>query len=265
MLVMIACLGIVLLPFAPGRAQAPAKKPPIATEPQDEKVADELAKRLYLQRFVDQGTVLQQHQVQQRDELEAKRAQLEAQLKELLRAIESLKAQPKPETSKVPTAPGPGSTLGTPGAKVAPGGGYPGGGGSAYKPAPAPTGGTLKATGSVEQRLDQVEKKLDTLLWEITNLRRDMAKGHGAALPPPASAPPGFSPPGKRTGGTSVTPLGGTAPNIETGSTSSSSSTGAGTSSSTSSALPRAVVPPPASNQPAGSAPLPQGPGGVRP
>lgn len=42
-----------------------------------------------------------------------------------------------------------------------------------------------------EHRLQNLERKVDTLLWEISNMRREMHRGPGGNPPPPPPPPPG--------------------------------------------------------------------------
>ncbi len=217
-LLILAGLGLVLLPFGPGRAQAP---------PKDEKPKEQVDQAEELVRWARARQEIEQAKVaedvaKQRANLDAMKADLEAKLKQLQQAIEQLNAYAKPQTAQ---------------------GGY--GGAGANKPyfAPAlPMGGGLgggKALvqpgtvygkgGNVEQRLDQVEKKLDTLLWEITNLRRDLAR------PPAVPAPPGMAPGGGFPGRPKTPP-----PASDSSSGTSSGSPTSGSSSSSGS-VPRAV------------------------
>jgi beta-lactamase regulating signal transducer with metallopeptidase domain len=226
----VAGLGLFLLPFVPGRAQQPAEK--IALD----KAVDFLAQTqrnqgtagpANLAQDLDKVRQLQQDLEKRHQALEEQRRHVELQLKELAAALQQMKAQGKAETTKPasPSGPGIGFTGGV--AK------FPMSSGTiAYQPAPA--GG--KSAG-VEQRLEQVERKLDALLWEITNMRRDMSTGHapggfgggmggfgggmmggsggapGKAFPP-GGAPPAFPgrPGGPGGAGAPGGPMGGGAP-----------------------------------------------------
>jgi hypothetical protein len=74
-------------------------------------------------------------------------------------------------------------------------------------------GGAAGKGGSIEQRLEQVERKLDVLLWEISNLRRDMSKGQpGGGMGMPPKGPMGgsggglYGPAGNTPAGPPTTP-----------------------------------------------------------
>src|SRR5207302_8112471 len=124
---------------------------------------------------------------------------LHAEIQEL-RAAHAQKAAPgKP----VPVPQPPGVTA-PPGAKPQMAGGFGGGFGGGFAFQPGMAGGTKPA--GIEQRLEQVERKLDALLWEITNMRRDLAKGTpmsggwgvgGMGPMGPGGMPPGGGAPGK--------------------------------------------------------------------
>ena len=161
-LLAVAGFGLLLLPFVPSRAQVPADKETneiALSEPQgppdnDEARLRELRADAFLQDLLAAGGSQQ--------DLEAERKALERKLKDLQRAIDKLKAQadkPGDEKPKAGELPG----------QKKPGLGSPMGG----------TGTTSSAkAGSIEKRLEQVERKLDALLWEVMNLRRGMAKPH---------------------------------------------------------------------------------------
>jgi hypothetical protein len=158
---------VILLPFLSGRAQErpdrPAEPPALAQQQQA------------------QSAAAQQDLAGKAAALEVQRAELEMRLKQLHDAIQHLKAKTNPQAAAGSTS----STTGSNSSSSTSSFGTTSGGGKAIgQPA-------TKALGSVEQRLDHVEKKLDTLLWEITNLRRDLTRpGAGGSSPmisPPAT------------------------------------------------------------------------------
>jgi beta-lactamase regulating signal transducer with metallopeptidase domain len=202
-LLLLAGLGLVLLPFVPSLAQQPANRQPDPPGIDDalRNLKDLLTKNAEAEaiRAIDLGrlaALAQQGQVpveQAQRELEAKRAELQRQLDQLHQAVEQLKQAAKTaakagarrETTPMPpgnlpkVSGGRGSGVG--GMPMMPGmpgmGGMPGMPGMGGAPPGARTAPPGQG-GSMEQRLEQVEKKLDILIWEITNLRRDMGKGH---------------------------------------------------------------------------------------
>jgi hypothetical protein len=185
----LAGLGLLLLPFVPGLAQQPS------TGGDTKDLVDKLHKQLsVLQKELAQTerdkAVYQQDLAAMQQALERQRAQLERQVKALQDAIERLKAK-QHELTPGPMAGGKGAPMAeaTPTPKAAPG---------QYKSSTAP--GT-KAAG-VEQRLEQIEHKLDTLLWEITNLRHEAHK-----LPPtPSMVPPAKAIRSGKGSGSALTP-----------------------------------------------------------
>jgi translation initiation factor IF-2 len=226
----VAGLGLFLLPFVPGRAQQPAEKSAV------DKAVDFLAQTQRqqgqsgpttpAQANVDKVRQVQQDLEKRHKALEEQRQLVELQLKELAAVLQQLNAQSKADPAKPMTGPGPQGiriTAGGPKGPMTGAIGY-------YQVNPA--GGH---SASVEQRLEQVEHKLDSLLWEITNMRRDMSKVHtgggfggGIMIAPPGMAPgmggagggakggpPGGAPgsPGRPGGGGGAGgPMGGGAP-----------------------------------------------------
>lgn len=216
-LLAVAGLGVFLLPFVPGLAQQP---PPTGTKDRyPEQLKQEVEKAKQIQQELDQ---------RQRD-LDQLRKEIELRLKQLHASGQEPKVAPNPG----PPSPGAGGPpLGVGGPMAGVGGPPPGvGGPGGPKPPMAGAGGGGPMMGGmmggaggmgfgaggtksagVEQRLEQVERKLDALLWEITNLRRDMTKGSppqgfgaGTMIPPGWAAPPGGQPgkgaPGGQPGG----------------------------------------------------------------
>lgn len=193
---LLAGFGFLLLPFVPSVAQQPANSDPNRQRAADllqgllDKNGQEQAALAGRLAELLAGQVPQD--ARQRD-LEEKRANLQKQLEQLHAAIEQLKQAAKAAAKPL---------AGPMGADSAPKKG--GGGGRASGivqgmgagmkpggPMPSPMMGAMGAGkgGTVEQRLEAVEKKLDILLWEITNLRRDMTKGHGVSVQ--IGGPPG--------------------------------------------------------------------------
>jgi beta-lactamase regulating signal transducer with metallopeptidase domain len=198
-------LGALLLPFVPGFAQAPPRPAGQGTDHPDLLAA--LAQAVELAQRYEQGVAPREQLEAQRGDLEKQRAALEAQLKQLHEALQRLKEA----TRAVPPTPRtPPPTVGdVPPVPKAPGGSS--GGVYSGRPSMVPPGvpaHTPAGKGNIEQRLDQVEKKLDTLLWEITNLRREL-RPHSAAAPTgmgPAGGGSTFgytAPAGKNTGSSS--------------------------------------------------------------
>jgi beta-lactamase regulating signal transducer with metallopeptidase domain len=186
-LLALAGLGLLLLPLVPGLAQQPNKKAStdrLVIELFGTEQAGEDEARILLEQALK---VLGQQAAKQpradaehiQKSLEKQRLLLEAQLKALQRAIEQLKhaegaagAAPKPADK--PGSPAKGIRVQIDGV-------------GKHAPGMAPAGAPM----SVEQRLEQVERKLDTLLWELANLRKEMAKTPGV----PGYGPPGAAPP----------------------------------------------------------------------
>ena len=48
--------------------------------------------------------------------------------------------------------------------------------------------------GDIHRRLNEVERKLDLLLWELTNMRRDMTANRGPGMMAPGMGAPGGNP-----------------------------------------------------------------------
>jgi beta-lactamase regulating signal transducer with metallopeptidase domain len=177
-------LGLFLLPFVPGRAQQPGEKPVAdkATADFVNEINQQLLAHPETPIQVDPNKLnkIQQDLHRRHEELAEQRRQIERQINDLAAALQRLKTQgkvtAKPSSSQAPQAPTP---------APAP---YPPMGGS------APAG--WQPTSGVEQRLEQVERKLDVLLWEIANMRRDMTKGRSPMGPPGGMMPPGMGRPG---------------------------------------------------------------------
>ena len=172
-------LGLLLLPFVPGLAQQPAPKTP---EELLRAEAVRLLQQLQQAQNQQDPVVRDRENVlaEKRTQLENQKAELELRLKQLHDALQFLQqAQAKPASGAPPVTASPPAIVKTPQGNWSIQVGSVGG----------------KSASSIEQRLDQLEKKLDTLLWEITNLRRDMNRGPGAPGFPAGMVPPGgFSP-----------------------------------------------------------------------
>jgi hypothetical protein len=194
-LLVLAGLGVYLLPFVPGRAQAPVKQettPSIDVEFQQlRRLAQTQAERAIkaAQKGLGGADAAKFEALQ--EDLQAQRAQLERQLRQLQEAIARLKEAARQAETAQSAPPAQAQPPGTEKPKKgAPN--YP----LVYGPGIG-TGAPAASKGTVDQRLDQVERKLDAILWEVTNLRRDMAKPHGppGMMPPGATTPP--APPAK--------------------------------------------------------------------
>jgi hypothetical protein len=139
-LLTLAGLGLLFLPFAPGFAQQRAPGGPGQAEQADQQ------------------------------KLDALRAHLEAQLRQLQEAIQNVDAKRR-ELKMNPMAGGGPGMSGMPG--------MPG------MPGMAP-GGRMGGPGGMpggDNRMQRIEQKLDMLIWEITAMRRDMANSRPAAVP----------------------------------------------------------------------------------
>jgi beta-lactamase regulating signal transducer with metallopeptidase domain len=158
-LLAVAGLGLFLLPFVPGRAQQPVEKPAA-----DKATADSI------------NVLHTRH-----EQLAEQRRQIEREINDLAAALQRLKTQGEKVTAKPSSPQLPQASTPAP----AP---YPPMGGS------GPAGWQPRS--GVEQRLEQVERKLDVLLWEIANMRRDMTKGRSPMGPPGGMMPPGMGGPG---------------------------------------------------------------------
>ena len=185
-LVLLAGLGLVLLPFLPTLAQQPGDTPADRQRAADflkaisqEQATDELLRATGRLAELAQAGQVPTDQAQR--ELEDRRALLQKQLEQLHLAIEQLKQAAKAAAKAGAKAPQPNQP------QARSGSGMPGG----YCPPAKALVTAGGGKGSVEQRLEQVERKLDILLWEIANLRREMGKGHSASgMTPPGMAPP---------------------------------------------------------------------------
>jgi beta-lactamase regulating signal transducer with metallopeptidase domain len=204
-------VGALLLPFVPGLAQAPQGNRALTPDLVD--IGRQIDNANTLAQLFEQGALPKAELDAQQSDLEKQRADLEARLQELQKAVQRLKeaakAQPLPRQAP-PAGSRPPAPLSPPT--------------TGYKAASPTTGAPMAPTppgtkGSIEQRLDQVEKKLDTLLWEITNLRREL-KPHasggmmGGTMTPGAgkggfSGGGGFSGSGGLGGGSSSGGIGG--------------------------------------------------------
>src|SRR5205823_4363180 len=96
---------------------------------------------------------------QAQGDLEQQRAALEAKIRDLQKAIEMLRTQSDRTGSGKATPPAEATSAPKPGGGFS--GAAPGFGTKPAQPGAKP---------NVEQRLEQVEHKLDILLWEITNM-----------------------------------------------------------------------------------------------
>jgi hypothetical protein len=203
--------GLLLLPLVPTWAQAPPTKQGKDIEIQLRVQGQKQVTPSDLDRDLTQAArarLAAEEQALVQQDLEKQRHDLEMALKDLQKRIEALRAKAKvPGEGKPQTGSGAGLTI--PAQK--PGGPVLGAGSSAGTSKPA----------SVEQRLEKVEKKLDILLWEITNLRRDMGKGASGGGSSTPMMPPGFAPgkaaPGGTPGGAPGGPPGGGRPGFGPG------------------------------------------------
>jgi beta-lactamase regulating signal transducer with metallopeptidase domain len=194
-LLVLGGLGLALLPLMPGLAQTQAPKDARAVEDAERRQLELAQAERDFALAVQLGDEAKAQQLQAeleraRQELEARRRDLEARAEAIQRAL--IRAR-----------------------ELAPG---PAGGGDALPKATGGGSGTMKPgqpafKSSIDQRLDQVEKKLDTLLWEVTNLRRDLLKAHpgpqGSGMGPPGAG--GYRPnpepppaPGRPPGGSGL-------------------------------------------------------------
>ncbi len=224
-LLLLGGLGLVLLPFVPTVAQTPAKPNPDAARAAEllqalvDKHAQDEAR--LAAKLTELGPESPLGLAQPQEDLRAQCARLQQQLAQLHAALEHLKAAAN-AVGKTPAGQRPGGPAGMP--KVFGGGrgsGMPGGMPGMERPGGPPAAGMR---GNVEQRLEVIEKKLDILLWEITNLRREMRPmpGHpapvhvgGPTVPRPGNPYPGGGPPAgpyQNNRGSSPAPPGGRYP-----------------------------------------------------
>jgi beta-lactamase regulating signal transducer with metallopeptidase domain len=202
----VAAVGLLLLPLVFSRAQ----EIPATAQP-DEKKTDRRGRK---DRPADPKELLEKARMdveQLREDIAARQQELQVELEQkmkvLQRAMERLKQMERAAQGN-PGLPGGRPPGGPPGGfPGGPGGGPPGGpGGPGGFPGQPPPGGQPPRA-SLEQRLHQVEQKLDTLLQELRGLRNEMKKGPkgpfggGGVRPDDPNNPPPPAGGGGRPGG----------------------------------------------------------------